>query len=227
MIKSNRKVIIDTETTGLDYLISDKVIEIGAIEVYDDCVIGERYFHKRINPRRKISSESTSIHGITEEDLIDSPEFKDVYDEFISFIGSDLIIAHNAEFDRRMINLELQLIGKPTIEKHQVLDSLALAKMLFKGKKVSLDSLCSMLNIDNSERVKHGALIDVKLLGKVYIEIMKLVNSDQNLQLYVNNYLNFNKKNISFRCKTASTIKVITSDIEEQEHKNFLTKHIC
>ena len=164
-----REICFDTETTGLDPKEGDRIIEIGCVEIVDRKITGNT-FREIINPNRKNSAESINITGLTDEILKDKPFFEEIADKFLEFIEDSKLIAHNANFDINFINHELGLMGKEPL-KNEVVDSLALAKIKFPGKKNNLDVLCERFNIDNSARDKHGALLDAELLAEVYLNL--------------------------------------------------------
>ncbi|MGV3278952.1 DNA polymerase III subunit epsilon [Rickettsiales bacterium LUAb2] len=203
----NRKIVLDTETTGLNYLLNDRIVEIAAVEIIDDQELGKE-FHYYINPEREIPEESTRIHGISNDDVKDKPIFASIADEFEEFIADSIIIAHNAEFDRNFINLELGRLNKQILAKNRYIDTLQIAREQFKGEKVSLDNLCDKFSIDKSSRDKfHGALIDVKLLAKVYNKLLSisknqnglLINDNSLIMNKDNNKVNFKKQDFLYR----------------------------
>ena len=165
-----REIVFDTETTGLDPIGGDRVIEIAAIEIIND-KLTDNSFHVYINPERDIPDSAFRVHGISREFLLDKPIFCQVIDKFIEFIGEDPIIAHNAEFDLKFINEELRRAGRSSLEKNVVIDTLALARQKHPGAANSLDALCTRYGIDRSRRTKHGALIDTEILAEVYLEL--------------------------------------------------------
>ena len=165
-----REVIFDTETTGLDPLGGDRIIEIAAIEILND-KLTDNIFHVYIDPQRDVPDSAFRVHGISRDFLIDKPIFSHVMDEFLKFIGDDPLIAHNAEFDMKFINEELKRAGRPSLENNPVIDTLALARQKHPGAANSLDALCVRYGIDRSRRTKHGALIDTEILAEVYLEL--------------------------------------------------------
>ena len=165
-----REIVFDTETTGLDPIGGDRVIEIAAIEIIND-KLTDNSFHVYINPERDIPDSAFRVHGISRDFLLDKPIFCQVIDQFIEFIGEDPIIAHNAEFDLKFINEELRRAGRSSLEKNVVIDTLALARQKHPGAANSLDALCTRYGIDRSRRTKHGALIDTEILAEVYLEL--------------------------------------------------------
>ncbi len=169
---SCREIVWDTETTGFDPFSGDKIVEIGAVELINHLKTGKT-FHKYINPLRSMSEEVIRVHGLTEEFLSDKPIFEEICNDFLDFIGTDShLVAHNASFDMKFINYELQQVGKNPIPDDRVIDTLLIAKKLFPGKKVNLDELCRRFHIDNSARTVHGALLDAELLADVYLELL-------------------------------------------------------
>jgi DNA polymerase III subunit epsilon len=167
----SREIILDTETTGLSPDKGDRVIELCALEMVDGVLTGA-LFHCLINPERDVPPESTNVHGLTIDDLLDKPVFADIADSFIAFMGDSPMVAHNAPFDHGFLNWELRNIGKPAIPISKVIDTVAIAKQKLPGARYSLDALCNRFNIDLSARSKHSALIDTKLLAEVYIELL-------------------------------------------------------
>lgn len=166
----SRAILFDTETTGLDPLTGDRVIEIAALELHRDLPTGNVY-HVLIDPERDIPPEASRVHGFTREDLRGKPTFDAVIADFLAFIGDDPLIAHNAPFDFGFINAELARLSMPSLSGHRMIDTLALAKARFPGLPNSLDALCRRFDIDLSARTTHNALLDCKLLAEVYVEL--------------------------------------------------------
>ena len=166
-----REVVLDTETTGLDFNSGDKIVEIGIIELYNHVPTGKT-FHHYLNPERESNLQALKIHGLTNEFLKDKPKFLDIADQFIDFISDSKIIIHNATFDVGFINTELRNCDFDELDKSYIVDTFLLAKNKFPGQSVSLDSLCRKFGIDISDREVHGALKDAKLLANVYLELI-------------------------------------------------------
>ena len=166
-----REVVLDTETTGLDFETGDKIVEIGIIEL-DNHVPTGKSFHYYLNPERESNPQALKIHGLTNAFLKDKPKFIDIVDKFIEFISDSKIIIHNASFDIGFINNELRICDYDELDKLCIIDTLFLAKTKFPGQSVNLDSLCRKFNIDISDREIHGALKDAKLLANVYLELI-------------------------------------------------------
>ena len=165
-----RSVLFDTETTGLDPLTGDRVIEIAALELLNDLPTGA-HFHALVDPQRDIPAEATRVHGITSSQLAGKPLFAGIVDEMLAFFGDGKLIAHNAPFDFGFINAELARINRPALDKSRMVDTLILAKQRFPGMPASLDALCRRFSIDLSARTTHNALLDCKLLADVYVEL--------------------------------------------------------
>jgi DNA polymerase-3 subunit epsilon len=166
-----RQIVLDTETTGLEVGKGHRLIEIGAIELAERRPTG-RTFHYYVNPQRAIDQGAMAVHGISDEFLSDKPLFADVARELIQFISGAELIIHNAAFDVAFLDTELALVdtalGRVT-DHAQVLDTLTLAREKYPGQKNNLDALCKRLNVDNSHRDLHGALLDAQLLADVYL----------------------------------------------------------
>ncbi len=166
-----REICLDTETTGLKPEEGHRVIEIGAVELIDKVPTGREY-HVYINPERDVPPGAVEVHGLTAEFLADKPLFADIAEEFLAFIEGATLVIHNAEFDRRFLNAELERLGHPLIPRERCVDTLAIARAKFPGAPASLDALCKRFAIDNSHRDLHGALIDAKILAEVYLELV-------------------------------------------------------
>jgi DNA polymerase-3 subunit epsilon len=164
-----KEIILDTETTGISVKDGHRIVEIGCIEL-DNLLPTNNKFHCYLNPERKVSEKALEIHGYTDEFLSSKKKFKEVVNDFLSFIDGKKLIIHNAEFDLGHLNHELKLVGKDKI-KNEVVDTLALARDKFPGSSISLDALCKRYKIDNSKRTQHTALVDCDLLAKVYINL--------------------------------------------------------
>ena len=165
-----RQIVLDTETTGLDPA-GDRIVELGALELINH-VPTERSFHTYLNPERRMSPGASEISGITDEMLADKPRFVEVADQFLEFIGDSQLIIHNAAFDTRFLNAELARISEHRIPEERAFCTLIYARQKFPGSPASLDALCRRFNIDLSARIKHGALLDARLLADVYLELI-------------------------------------------------------
>jgi len=173
-----RQIFLDTETTGLSPESGDRVIEIGCVEMVNRRLSG-RNLHFYLNPERANSEDAVKVHGLTDEFLADKPLFAAVVDEFIEYVSGAEIIIHNAAFDVGFLNEELRRLGRPKFTEFvsSVSDSLTMAREMFPGKSNSLDALCKRLEVDNSNRSLHGALLDAGLLAEVYINMTRGQNS--------------------------------------------------
>ena len=169
-----RQIFLDTETTGLSAENGDRVIEIGCVELLHRKLTGNN-LHFYLNPERDSHEDALRVHGITNEFLKDKPKFGEVVDQFLEFIEGAEIIIHNAPFDIGFLNKELELQGRKPFTTYVdgITDTLVMAKEMFPGKRNSLDSLCDRLEVDNSGRTLHGALLDAELLADVYINMTR------------------------------------------------------
>ncbi len=166
-----RQIILDTETTGLSADQGDRIIEIGCLELLHYQPTGKS-FQTYLDPECAVSAKTIEITGITDAQLVGQPKFADAVEDFLSFIGNDPLVIHNADFDIGFLNAELKRVGRPPLERVRVIDTLSMARKKFPGSPASLDALCRRFNIDNSAREKHGALLDSELLAEVYLELM-------------------------------------------------------
>jgi DNA polymerase III subunit epsilon len=165
-----REVVLDTETTGLDPSDGHRIVEIACIELIHHIPSGRKW-QRYVNPERDMPQDALNVHGLTSEFLSKQMRFCEIADEFITFVGDDRLVSHNAEFDLGFLNAELVRSNKPTISSDRV-DTLALARQRFPGAPASLDALCRRFDIDLSGREKHGAEIDCVLLAAVYLELL-------------------------------------------------------
>jgi len=166
-----REIVLDTETTGLDPLRGDRLVEIGCVEIFNRMPTGQT-FHRYMNPERDMPQEAFAVHGLSTEFLATKPLFAAVADEFLAFIGDTPLVIHNASFDIGFINAELDRLKRPSIPRERLVDTLLLARRKHPGVSNRLDDLCSRYAIDNSHRTKHGALLDAELLAEVYIDLI-------------------------------------------------------
>jgi DNA polymerase-3 subunit epsilon len=166
-----REVVLDTETTGFDPEIGDRIVEIGAVELLGHLPSG-RSFHAYINPERPMPEAALAVHGLSDAFLADKPLFAEVAAGFLAFVEGARLVIHNAAFDMRFLNHELGRIGLPPLAEERVVDTLALARRRFPGAPASLEALCRRFGIDASARSLHGALLDSQLLAEVYLELV-------------------------------------------------------
>ena len=172
MIK--RQIVLDTETTGLNPKLGDRIIEIGCVEIVDRR-ISERHFHAYVNPEREIDEGASRVHGLTREDLTSKPKFPEIAPGFLDFIRGAELIIHNADFDVEFLDQELARCNLGRLNDHveKISDTLALARESHPGKKNSLDALCERYFIDHSNRTLHGALLDARLLAECYLAMTR------------------------------------------------------
>ena len=165
-----REIALDTETTGFDPRVGDRIVEIGCIELENHIPTG-RSFQQYVNPERDMPVSAFEVHGLSEAFLSKYPVFADIVDSFLEFVGNSPLIIHNAIFDLGFINAELEKLGRDEIPLDRAIDTVQLARSKFPGAQASLDALCRRFNIDLSGRSKHGALLDAELLATVYLEL--------------------------------------------------------
>ena len=164
-----REIVLDTETTGLDPSAGHRVVELGCVELMNMVATGNT-FHVYFNPEMTMPMGAQDIHGLSDEFLADKPSFAEKVEEFLEFVGDAQLVIHNAQFDIGFLNAELERVGKAKLINAYV-DTVSVARRKFPGQRVSLDALCERFSIDNSNRVKHGALLDSELLAEVYLEL--------------------------------------------------------
>ena len=215
-----RQIVLDTETTGLSAENGDRIIEIGCVELLARKLTGNnRHFY--LNPERDSHEDALKVHGISNEFLKDKPKFAVIADELLEYLQGAEIIIHNAPFDVSFLNKELELMGRPPI-KHcvaKVTDSLVMAKELFPGKRNSLDALCDRLEVDNSGRTLHGALLDAELLADVYINLTRGQNS---LIMEISNPVPGDNAVLAIDLSQFVLPLIAANDQEIGEHENLL-----
>ena len=168
-----RRIVLDTETTGLEPGEGHRIIEVACLELSGRRATG-RHFHRYVNPERSIDRAASEVHGLTAEDLQDKPRFGDIADEFLDFVAGAELLIHNAPFDVAFLNAELERFGRPRLESVcTVADTLEMAREIHPGKKNSLDALCERYCVDHSKRTLHGALLDAQLLADVWIAMTR------------------------------------------------------
>ena len=166
-----REIVLDTETTGFEPSEGDRIVEIGAVELFNHLPTGNTY-HQYINPQRSMPKEAFDVHGLGDDFLRDKPVFQAIGQAFLDFIGDSQLIIHNASFDMKFLNAELAAINLPTLPASRATDTLMMARRKFPGSPATLDALCRRFGVDNSGREKHGALLDSELLAEVYLELV-------------------------------------------------------
>lgn len=166
-----REIVLDTETTGFEPSEGHRIVEIGAVELFNHLPTGQTY-HQYINPERPMPKEAFDVHGLGDDFLRDKPVFKAIGQAFLDFIGDAQLVIHNAAFDMKFLNFELQRAGLPVLANERATDTLMIARRKFPGSPASLDALCRRFGVDNSAREKHGALLDSEILAEVYLELV-------------------------------------------------------
>ena len=166
-----REIVLDTETTGFEPSEGHRIVEIGAIELFNHVKTGQTY-HQYINPQRLMPKEAFDVHGLGDDFLRDKPVFKAIGQAFLDFIGDAQLGIHNASFDMKFLNAELKSARFPGLPNSRATDTLIMARTRFPGSPASLDALCRRFGVDNSGREKHGALLDSEILAEVYLELI-------------------------------------------------------
>ncbi|WP_136636090.1 DNA polymerase III subunit epsilon [Pseudooceanicola onchidii] len=166
-----REIVLDTETTGFDPQQGDRIVEIGAVELWNHVATGKTY-HVYINPERGMPQEAFEVHGLGDDFLRDKPKFAEIAQGFLDFVQNDKLVIHNASFDMKFLNAELGWLNLRQLPFDQAIDTLAIARQRFPGSPASLDALCRRFGIDNSSRTLHGALLDSEILAEVYLELI-------------------------------------------------------
>ncbi|HYC03412.1 MAG TPA: DNA polymerase III subunit epsilon [Azospirillaceae bacterium] len=166
-----REIVLDTETTGIDPLNGDRIVEIGCVELVNHLATGVTY-HQYINPERDMPPEAFAVHGLSTEFLSEKPVFAEIVGDFLDFIGDSPLVIHNAGFDMGFLNMELTRLGIPKLPPNRAIDTVVMARKRFPGAAASLDALCRRFGVDNSGRSYHGALLDSQLLAEVYLELL-------------------------------------------------------
>jgi DNA polymerase-3 subunit epsilon len=166
-----REIVLDTETTGLDPFDGHRIVEIGCVELLNRIPTG-RVWHRHLNPEREIPFQAVEVHGLSYDFLRDKPRFAELADDMLGFIEGAVLVMHNAAFDFGFLNAELDRLERPPLRWDRVVDTLALARRRHPGAPCSLDALCKRYGVDLSERERHGALVDCRLLASVYVELV-------------------------------------------------------
>ena len=214
-----KEIVLDTETTGISVKDGHRIVEIGCIEL-DDLVPTKNKFHCYLNPERKVSEKALEVHGYTDEFLSSKKKFRDIVDEFLTFIKDKRLIIHNSEFDLSHLNNELKILGKKILS-NEIIDTLSLARDKFPGSPASLDALCKRYKIDNSKRTQHTALIDCDLLAKIYINLIDQKEPKLDFKLNVSENSNVTSKGILYFKKV-----IKPSDDEIKKHKTYLKNNL-
>ena len=214
-----KEIVLDTETTGISVKDGHRIVEIGCIEL-DDLVPTKNKFHCYLNPERKVSEKALEVHGYTDEFLSSKKKFRDIVDEFLTFIKDKRLIIHNSEFDLSHLNNELKILGKKILS-NEIIDTLSLARDKFPGSPASLDALCKRYKIDNSKRTQHTALIDCDLLAKVYINLIDQKEPKLDFKLNVSENSNVTSKGILYFKKV-----IKPSEDEIKKHKVYIKNNL-
>ncbi|MFV2093262.1 MAG: DNA polymerase III subunit epsilon, partial [Hyphomicrobiales bacterium] len=214
-----REIVLDTETTGFKAKGGDRVVEIGCLELINKMPTGETY-QQYINPERDMPESAFNVHGLSQEFLAEKPVFRDVYQAFLDFIGDADLVIHNAAFDMGFLEAELATAGAPGLGANRVVDTLELARGRFPFGPNSLDALCKRFGIDNTARVKHGALLDCELLAEVYLELVGGRQPD--LTLVTNRQDTDTSQARSSVQVRAQTLAPRLTDAEADAHRNFV-----
>ncbi len=217
-----REIVLDTETTGLDPTTGDRIVEIGAVELFNHMPTGEVY-HQYINPERDMPAGAFAVHGLSIEFLSDKPVFATIAQEFLDFIQDSPLVIHNAAFDMKFLNAELEWCRKPKIPMAQALDTLAIARKKFAGAQNSLDALCRRFGIDNANRTLHGALLDSEILAEVYLELIGGRQPDFALKVVQNTGANTPSGDYSPPARPNPLPSLVT-DGESDNHATFISE---
>ena len=217
-----REIVLDTETTGLSPDNGDRVVEIGCVELINH-VPTSNTFQVYLNPEKQMDPGAEKVHGLTNEFLVDKPKFIDVADDFLSFIGSSTLVAHNADFDVGFLNSELSRAKKEKIKTNRVVDTLKIARTKYPGARNSLDALCKRFSIDNSNRELHGALLDSELLAEVYLELVGGKEPNFELSSITRSPVNRINKSYISQLSRKKKLEPRVSEADEKNHKEFLS----
>ena len=217
-----REIVLDTETTGLSPDNGDRVVEIGCVELINH-VPTSNTFQVYLNPEKQMDPGAEKVHGLTNEFLVDKPKFIDVADDFLDFIGSSTLIAHNADFDIGFLNSELSRVKKEKIKTNRVVDTLKIARTKYPGARNSLDALCKRFSIDNSNRELHGALLDSELLAEVYLELVGGKEPNLELSSVTRSPVNRINKSYISQLSRKKKLEPRVSEADEKNHKEFLS----
>ena len=217
-----REIVLDTETTGLDPASGHRLVEIGCVELINHIRTGN-YFHAYLNPERDMPREAENIHGLSAAFLADKPLFTSIATSFLEFIGDDPLVIHNAGFDMKFLNAELDKAGLNLLDMGRAIDTVMMARRKYPGQPASLDSLCKRFNIDLSARTKHGALLDAELLADVYLELKG--GRQSTLGLVANAGEQQTESTLSFSGHTSIPERHFPPSADEMaSHKNMLDK---
>ena len=218
-----RRIALDTETTGLNPKDGHRIVEIGCVELDGNIPTGNEW-HTYVNPDRAMPEAAFAVHGLSEEFLQKEPKFKDIAEDFLSFIKGGELVIHNAKFDIGFLNSELKMANMPLIEIQKTIDTVHLAREKIPGAAASLDALCKRFEIDLSLREKHGALLDAKLLAEVYLQ---LTGGRQSSLSLIQEHSDKSKKVINKeerKLDNLTFIEATLTDQEKEEHTEMINK---
>ncbi|MFZ5963602.1 DNA polymerase III subunit epsilon [Thalassococcus sp. BH17M4-6] len=218
-----REIVLDTETTGFDPESGDRIVEIGAVELFNHVPTGNTY-HQYINPKRAMPQEAFEVHGLGDDFLRDKPVFADIADGFLDFVQDAKLVIHNAAFDMKFLNAELGWLGKPKLPWEQAIDTLAIARKRFPGSPASLDALCRRFGIDNSSRTLHGALLDSEILAEVYLELVGGKQPDLALSSDTSRGPSAEREQVWRPAKRPTPLPPRITDSEKAAHAAFVEK---
>ena len=217
-----REIILDTETTGLHVERGDRIIEVAGIELFDRARRG-RSFQRYVNPEREIDEDAIRVHGITNEFLKEKPGFADIADDFLSFIGEDMLVMHNGFFDLGFLNEELGRCGRSPIPRLRVVDTLEMARRKIPGGRHSLDRLAERYRIDTSARTLHGGLVDADILLEVYLELTDSRQQDLGMDAFL---MDADEENTGPARQRPTPLEPLSTESERAAHRAFLRKSI-
>ena len=215
-----RQVVLDTETTGLNAKLGDRIIEIGCIEILDRR-ISERQFHAYLNPEREVELGATRVHGLTREDLMAKPKFAEVAKQLLDFVAGAEIIIHNADFDVEFLDHELGRARLKAFKEYvgQITDTLFMSRELNPGRKASLDALCERYGINNTHRTLHGALLDARLLAECYLAMTR---GQESLMMELETPAAAAAAHAALQIDVSSLIVVVAAPDEVALHERYL-----
>jgi DNA polymerase-3 subunit epsilon len=220
-----REIALDTETTGLNPSQGDRIIEICCIEL-ENHLPTDQIFHVLVNPERDIPEEATRVHGITSDKLADAPLFAEIADDFLAFIGEAPLVIHNAQFDLKFLNAELERVTKPVLPASRGIDTIQIAKRRFPGARYSLDELCRRFNIDLSVRTLHSAKVDTELLAQVYLELIGGRQANLQLAPWESREGQSGSGDIRAALQRGKTLPPRLSAAERESHESFVAAEL-
>jgi len=217
-----REIVLDTETTGFEPHEGHRLVEIGCVELLNHMPTGRTY-HQYVNPQRNMPAEAFAIHGLGDDFLRPQPVFAQIADDFLRFVSGATLVIHNAAFDMRFLNAELEWAGKPLLPADRVVDTLMIARRKYPGSPASLDALCRRFGVDNSNRTLHGALLDSEILAEVYLELIGGRQPDFALSVTAGRSLGKTPKQTTWRPRPRpNPLPGRLSDSESDAHAAFI-----